>query len=276
MLHRIENTTSDDWQVVRQNSLSLDALVGRLDDRAGRVGLQPSQLLEPQQVASAPGLLLTCDDGFASVERLVPLLEERELHLLLFVTVGFLDGTVQPYELQLAQLLSQGSKVHYQGETLSLEGMPARERTYQVLREPLKNQTHTERTAALESISQQNEWLLKPVSTGTYLGWQELRELAAHPRIHVGAHGLTHVPLAALGWRSQWQELKHARLRLETELSQPVPYVSYPYGANSGMTRRLAQWAGYRMGFTTESRLVVPGQDNAFALPRCSWAECAA
>lgn len=102
------------------------------------------------------------------------------------------------------------------------------------------------------------------------LNVEELRELAAHPLVTIGAHSVTHSPLAALPETEQRQEIVRSKSRLEGLLDRPVEVFAYPYGSRREYGRtavRLCREAGYRKAATT-----LPGQvhrwTDPFQLPR--------
>ena len=62
------------------------------------------------------------------------------------------------------------------------------------------------------------------------LDWEGLRQMAAHPLITVGSHGLTHRSLGGLSRGEVERELRVSKAVLEERLEQPVDYFSFPYG----------------------------------------------
>ncbi len=78
-----------------------------------------------------------------------------------------------------------------------------------------------------------------------HLAWPELKNLALVPGCEIGAHGLTHARLDALGDAKLARELSESRRRLEDALGRPVTVMTWPHGAAS---RRTAEFAG-RAGF---------------------------
>ncbi len=78
-----------------------------------------------------------------------------------------------------------------------------------------------------------------------YLSWTELKELALVPGCEVGAHGLTHIRLDALGAEDLARELSESRRRLEDALGRAVAVMTWPHGAASRRTADAARAAGY-------------------------------
>jgi peptidoglycan/xylan/chitin deacetylase (PgdA/CDA1 family) len=83
--------------------------------------------------------------------------------------------------------------------------------------------------------------------------WDELKELVSGGLVTIGAHTITHPDkFADLPADVQRKELIDSKAKLEEMLGVPVPYMAYPVGSNSEVTRDLAKEAGYKMSFTME------------------------
>ncbi|OGR97400.1 MAG: hypothetical protein A2V88_07215 [Elusimicrobia bacterium RBG_16_66_12] len=78
-----------------------------------------------------------------------------------------------------------------------------------------------------------------------HLSWPELKELSAMPGCEIGAHGLTHARLDALGDAELSRELTESRRRLEDALGRPVTVMTWPHGAASQRTAAAARAAGF-------------------------------
>ena len=103
------------------------------------------------------------------------------------------------------------------------------------------------------------------VGTPGYLGWPELRELAA-AGMCVGAHGLDHTLLSTLDAGRLRRHLSEARRLLEAELGRPVELLSLPGGAGGAEVVAVANEVGFRVVAGSEPALLEPG--SAGALPR--------
>jgi hypothetical protein len=93
----------------------------------------------------------------------------------------------------------------------------------------------------------------------------EVRALAASPLVTIGAHGVTHTPLAVLDEAEQRREIIESRRELEELAGREVAVFSYPFGGKGqydGTTRRLCREAGFRRAVTT-----FPGQVHRWTDP---------
>lgn len=92
-----------------------------------------------------------------------------------------------------------------------------------------------------------------PVLAGKegFLNPNELRSLDKLPGVTIGAHGVTHVPLAECGNRRLKEELTGSKACLEDLLGHSVDSLSYPHGSVNRRVRDAAEEAGFRIGATS-------------------------
>lgn len=74
-----------------------------------------------------------------------------------------------------------------------------------------------------------------------------LRELAAVPRVRIGAHGATHVALSECDDAQLRDELHSSKRYLEDTIGREVCTMAFPYGAANHCVRDAVAAAGYRL-----------------------------
>lgn len=85
------------------------------------------------------------------------------------------------------------------------------------------------------------------------LSWESLRALRNEPLVTFGSHTDRHLSgFRQLPAAQQLRELARSKGILERELEREITWICYPEGSADGQTARLAEQAGYAMGFTTE------------------------
>lgn len=90
-------------------------------------------------------------------------------------------------------------------------------------------------------------------SSPEFLSTAQLRDLAEHPRIQIGGHGVSHHRLSALSIDEVRQELETSRSRLTTITGKDVTCMSYPHGSyNTRILTEVAR-AGFRFAATSET-----------------------
>jgi peptidoglycan/xylan/chitin deacetylase (PgdA/CDA1 family) len=92
------------------------------------------------------------------------------------------------------------------------------------------------------------------------LSWSDLRELA-NAGFEVGAHGITHAPLPALGKTEAEWEIAGAKQILQEHLGQDVSVFAYPYGLAAVAHRHMVA-SHYRTACGTDLGVAHPAQDR--------------
>lgn len=103
-----------------------------------------------------------------------------------------------------------------------------------------------------------------------FMSWDEARQMRAGG-MDIGSHSHSHRILAHLSLEEQASELRNSKAILERELGETVPSIAYPVGAHDSFTRdteRLANDAGYQVGFSFINGINRSGSLPRFALRR--------
>ncbi|UCF79326.1 MAG: polysaccharide deacetylase family protein [Candidatus Eiseniibacteriota bacterium] len=105
-----------------------------------------------------------------------------------------------------------------------------------------------------EFVGKENLW---DVNVGwrrfEHLAWRDI-ETAAASGTRFYSHSATHRDLTRLGTSELRSELVGSRETIERSLSQPVPYLSYPFGIYNALVARVARESGYEAAFTLFKR----------------------
>ena len=108
----------------------------------------------------------------------------------------------------------------------------------------------------------------------TLMTWDEIRKIAAHPLVGIGAHTVNHFNLKRLSEESARREMTDVRRILEAELGETPRHLAYPYGYASAVGCRevlMAKEAGYVSAVTTRHGVLRAAHANHLhALPRIS------
>jgi peptidoglycan/xylan/chitin deacetylase (PgdA/CDA1 family) len=103
------------------------------------------------------------------------------------------------------------------------------------------------------------------VGQGEYLSPNELREIANHPLVTIGAHGLWHRNFTKVSMEEARAELVSSRLLLQTITGKSIDFMAWPYGECNEQLERLSRECGYRAAWSvwkgtnsTHSRWRVP------------------
>ena len=83
-----------------------------------------------------------------------------------------------------------------------------------------------------------------------YLSKDELREIARHPLVTIGAHGLWHRHLTRLSNDEARLELRESRSLLNNITGRKIDLMAWPYGECDPGLERMSQECGYRAAWS--------------------------
>jgi peptidoglycan/xylan/chitin deacetylase (PgdA/CDA1 family) len=112
-------------------------------------------------------------------------------------------------------------------------------------------------------VGRENDWDLRIGRRFRHLDWDTLGAWQERG-IEVHSHGATH---GRFTWMSDGEvadELGRSREAIRAHLGRDTTVISYPFGAVDARVRRLADAAGYRLGFAGP----LGGSDDPLRLPR--------
>jgi peptidoglycan/xylan/chitin deacetylase (PgdA/CDA1 family) len=199
---------------------------------------------------------ITFDDGYAdNLLTAAPILARHALPATVFVSTGMIGArgefwwddveriaaTPAQRDLPIAGVSwsgDDGEPIEAGNWNIFSPAPPnARQRLYNVLQAELRARRGADRERALDSL---REWAgVPPVGRASHrtLTRDELLELAALPRMQIGAHTVSHPALSALTPAEQVVELAHSRIALEGILRRNVVAAAYPFGTHAEVSR---------------------------------------
>jgi len=128
--------------------------------------------------------------------------------------------------------------------------------------------------AVLRDLARANGIELDGLRSSTLMNWDDIRTMAAHPLVTIGAHTVNHRNLKRLSEADARHEIGDVRRILLAELGEEPRHLAYPYGYASAVGCRevgFARDAGYASAVTTRHG-VLRAEHSGFlhALPRIS------
>lgn len=226
----------------------------------------------------------TFDDGFRdNLALALPVFRAHRAPLSVFLCTGFLEHRVQAGALPIAHRLPVGFLL---AEYVSLHPGLQNERVRMGFEGGFATKPGAAYAALLElerrsragfddAIAQLLGVLGEEphaVLDRLFLDWDSARTLASDPLVTIGAHSLTHPPLATLNADDCRREMVASRVTLERELGVPVRYQAYPYGGAAQCGPRefeMSAAVGYDAALTTRPGNLFPAhRDRLQELPR--------
>ena len=219
--------------------------------------------------------MITFDDGYYdNLSNAFPILQERNLPAIIFLTTGFMGATTPFYWDYVAYCFHHTTKRSANFPLVGeLSWSDAGSRYLAMIRwiETLKRIPDAEKQ---ELISKAGEILgVTPppdAFANLYLTWDQVREMSQSGIIEFGSHTVTHPILTRVDPEQARQEIGDSKKRIEQETGKPVLSVAYPNGGAADFSTEVinaAKSVGIEAGFT-----LLPGPTRYTTVERSPFA----
>lgn len=274
LYHRVDEPVADPFGLCVSPSHFEEQMAGLRD-----IGqpLPLLELLDQHRDGTLPpsSIGVTFDDGYLDVlENALPILEKFDIPATVFVVSGNIG---EPFWWDRLIDLTHNTpqlpdSIRACETTISTAGI-SRKNLLKRLYPILQGLNEIDRSAALAALGAcfKRDQL---ITTRRAMNADELRTLAGHPLITIGAHTVTHTRLANLSLEDQQREIETSLRQVEAIIDQPVVTFSYPFGLRSRDynhdTVEAARRAGLDHAIAADLSPLTPNSDR-FAVPRI-WA----
>jgi len=280
MLHRVTAVPERPLGLNRHLNIAPDFLDAVIADMkaSGYAFVSMDEAVERIKRGGEGGLFaaITADDAYRdNLTEALPVLEKHQAPLMVYVAPALIDGTADLWWDVVEDIVEAGQKLEMKRpggtETLDCTAPDALPRLYNHLTTevPEENQRAVLREFAAASGVDPGEPGRK-----TLMSWDEIRRIAAHPLVSIGAHTVNHHNLKRLSEEKARREMTDVVTLLRSELGQSPRHLAYPYGYASAVGCRevkLAEEAGYVSAVTTRHGVLRPEHsEHLLALPRIS------
>jgi peptidoglycan/xylan/chitin deacetylase (PgdA/CDA1 family) len=284
MLHRVTATPEKPDSVNRHLNIApefLDAVIADMKVN-GYAFVTLDEAIERIKAGGKGGQFaaITADDAYRdNMTEALPVLEKHGAPVTIYVAPGLINGAADLWweavedivnaRDQLTLPTPQGRrKIDCSTPGKKLQAI-ARLQTYLTLEVREEDQR-----AALRELAQSNGIELDAPRRSTLMNWDEIRTIAGHPLVTIGAHTVNHRNLKRLPEADARHEVDDVRRILQAELGHKPRHFAYPYGYASAVGGRevgFARDAGYASAVTTRHG-VLRAEHAGFmhALPRIS------
>jgi peptidoglycan/xylan/chitin deacetylase (PgdA/CDA1 family) len=230
-------------------------------------------------------VVVTFDDGYAdNWEVAMPVLNQAAIPATFYVTVDCIDNRRLPWPSRLRFAFRKTKRTEWndataktsfsknslaktsppETKTWTLTDAAEREEAYLSTCDVCCQLSGATQDEFVRRIEKELEASLPDHSGSLMMSYEQLRSLTRSGHI-IGSHTLTHPNMAYLNEESALDELTGSKLRLESQLGQPIKHFSYPCPALSPhwseQTVEQCRAAGYETAVTTDSGLARHGDD---------------
>ncbi len=258
----------------------LDAVIGFVKARGWElISLRDAARRLAGGALERPFAVFTLDDGFRdNLEHALPVFAAQECPFTIFIAPDYADGKGELWWDALERAMAQNEEIRpgLEGlpEVLSCAGDAERQAAWDALYWPVRGMEQHAQRRWIREFSSRHGVDLAALCREQVMGWEEIRQIAAHPLCSIGAHTMRHYALSLLPEDEARHEMAASRARLEAELGEVVDTFAYPYGDEETAGRRdfrLAAELGFAAAVTTRKGLLHAGHaDHLTALPRVS------
>jgi peptidoglycan/xylan/chitin deacetylase (PgdA/CDA1 family) len=255
MLHNVKKKVSNVIGPISDYAVTEKQLEYFIVSRKNWLKISPSDLCSTPKEKKA--FLLTFDDGYLdNLTSALPILERYNIPCIIFCTTGFINGSIYPYEVELAEIIEyyKHLKIGENKGEVSIDNCSKKNEIYQKLRIPLKRKSHDKRDTFMKNLAKANNYDRKEFQKEQFLSWNNIRDLSEHPLITIGAHTIHHEQLSKLSLLEAYNEISGSKKAIESIINKRVEYFSYPYGANSFFIRNLFRMTGFKYAFSTRDK----------------------
>lgn len=259
----------------------LDLLVGEMK-RMGWDFVSMDEAVARLRSSGNRGLFaaVTADDGYRdNLTEALPVLESHSAPITIYVAPGLTSGDVDLWWEVLEGLVAAGRPLTVKladGE-MRFDCSTAKGRTeaFRHLSNHLTGEVAEEDQASvLRRWAEMAGYDAPSPGQKLLMDWDEIRRIAAHPLVTIGAHTVHHYALKRLSEAVAADEICRSRSLIEAEIGKMPQHFAYPYGYAAAAGRReaeLARKVGYLSAVTTRHGVLLPEHANHLhALPRIS------
>lgn len=256
------------FEANHRNSIPPALLIALLDaleaDGVAVIGLDAA-LARLATPGAGRFVCLTFDDGYRdNHDTLLPILEARQVPATIYVAPGLIDGTARLWWYALDEVIAREPwlRLPLPEETdIDCAGRADKERAFALAAGYMLRASPDGAARLTDALMRRHGVNPAALAARHMMTWDMVRRLAASRFIEIGAHTVTHPPLAILDRAAAAAEMEGSRERLERETGRAVRHIAYPYGTpgtTGAREFRIAQELGFSTAVTT-----LPG--NLFA-----------
>jgi peptidoglycan/xylan/chitin deacetylase (PgdA/CDA1 family) len=283
MLHRVTATPEKPDSVNRHLNIApefLDAVIADMKAN-GYEFVTLDEAIERIKAGGKGGQFaaITADDAYRdNMTEALPVLEKHGAPVTIYVAPGLINGAADLWWELVEDIVSARDRLILTTAngpvTIDCSTPTKKLQAFARLQDYLTLEVREEdQRAVLRELARSNRIELD-ARQGMLMNWDEIRAVAGHPLVTIGAHTVNHRNLKRLAEADARHEVDDVRRILKAELGEAPRHFAYPYGYASAVGDRevgFARDSGYASAVTTRHG-VLRAEHSGFlhALPRIS------
>lgn len=280
MLHRVNSADCSPLGVTRHLTITpafLDCLLHDLRRQGLNIVSLDDMLNRLRRGCRERVVAITADDAYLdNFTEALPVFEAHGAPFTLYVAPALISGEVEPWWEAAEELVAHRDVIYLPTDS-GLQAIECADLEQKRIAAYLLKD-HLTRAVAEEDQQE----VLRGMGAGRpdkgarrFMNWDEVRRLARHPLVTIGAHTVHHYNLKRLKKRDQvLREMNDSVTAIEIETGTRPVHFAYPYGTRDAVGPReveLACEAGFRSAVTTRHGVLRTGHEqHMHALPRIS------
>jgi len=223
---------------------------------------------------------ITADDGYRdNLVEALPVLERHGAPITVYVAPGLVEGAVDVWWELLEDIVTKADAVRMPVtgvETVfdCTDASTKRDSFCRILNHLTEDIAEEDQHGILRVMAHDAGIDAQSAGRSNVMGWDEVRRMAHHPLVTIGAHTVHHFNLKRLPEHQALAEMADAVARIADATGERPRHMAFPYGFPSAVGRReveLARAAGFASAVTTRHGLIRRGHARHLrALPRIS------
>lgn len=220
---------------------------------------------------------ITFDDGYSdNLTHALPVMEKYNTPFTVFLITAFPDHRMILWWYLLEELVMNNPEIEFRdnGRSFSYATSTEAEKraAFWEIRRYIMNSDQEQLIPVFRNIFNVTEEKLYEPVRKMALSWEQVKEMASHPLVTLGAHTVNHFVLSQLSEEEVLAEISNSMKIIEERTGKPVSHFAYPYGISSAAGPRefeLAARCNLKTAFTTESSNIFRHHSKKLsALPR--------
>jgi peptidoglycan/xylan/chitin deacetylase (PgdA/CDA1 family) len=223
---------------------------------------------------------ITADDGYRdNLVEALPVLEKHAAPITVYVAPGLVEGAVDIWWELLEDIVAKADAVRLplDGDAVLFDctGQAAKRDSFaRIMKHLSEDIAEEDQRDILRRMADDIGIDARDAGRGNVMGWDEVRRMALHPLVTLGAHTIHHYSLKRLPEEKALSEMADAATRIADVTGEKPRHMAFPYGfpsAVGGRETELAGKAGFTSAVTTRHGLIRPEHaGHLHALPRIS------